>query len=112
MTKREQMMACLLAEMKTQIRINQASADANLKEIKELKSQVETNLEMLTQRKAAKLDAYQEKLVAIPEEINGQNETTAFQEMMEAYPEKAVVKILLALGDQYGNQHLALGLHR
>jgi hypothetical protein len=36
MTKREQVMACLLAEMKTQIRINQAS-DANLKEIKEWK---------------------------------------------------------------------------
>jgi hypothetical protein len=29
----EQMMACLLAEMKAEIRTNQAKADANLKEM-------------------------------------------------------------------------------
>jgi hypothetical protein len=31
----EQMMACLLAEMKDEIRTNQAKANVNLKEIKE-----------------------------------------------------------------------------
>jgi hypothetical protein len=45
----------MMTEVKAEIRMNQASADTSLKEIEEIRAEMETNIEMLTQRKGAKL---------------------------------------------------------
>jgi hypothetical protein len=91
----EQMMACLLAEMKAVIRTNEAKVDISLKEI--------------MARLKAMIPNYREKIMA---KLVAHHEMMTV--MMDSQPEKieAAVETIRTLEDQYGNLHLSVGHHQ
>jgi hypothetical protein len=132
----EQMMACLLAEMKT----SQAKTDASLKEMKEfsagqehLKEEMLVKMETNQERMDPKLDAHHEWMIArmdsqlekmeaavdvFEERFNkmystdleaNQEKSEAVAEQQDAPKEEAAVETIEALEDQSWDWHLAIG---
>jgi hypothetical protein len=88
----EEMMAHLLAEMKAEIRTNQAKADTSLKEMMaRLEAMIKNNQENMM----AKLDAHHEMMIV----------------RMDSQLEKmeAAVETIRTLEDRYGDLYLAIG---
>jgi hypothetical protein len=116
----KQMMARMLAEMKAEIRTNQAKADTNVKEIRagkellkemlaKMDAKIDANLKIITEMKSwqEETKAILEKWKANPEETD-QNKTRSKAEHEELPKEEATVKPVRAIKKWYGDQNLAI----
>jgi hypothetical protein len=114
----EQMMTCLLEEMKT----NQTKMDASLREMKE---EMPVKMEANQGKVMAKLDAHRERMMikidsqlALMEACLGKTEATGLEtnpeerkskmEHEEVHKEKAAVKAATAMKKRHGDQHLTI----
>jgi hypothetical protein len=121
----EQMMACLLAEVRTnreKLAVSEAKPDASLREVRE---EMRACQELLKEEMLGKLDAYHERMIARMdswleqmEVCLGKMEATDFEanpeekeseaDHEEVPEEEAAVETFGALKGQYGDWRLAL----
>jgi hypothetical protein len=127
----EQMMACLLADIKAEIRTNQAEMEANQAKMeasqREMRQEMRAGQELMKEEMLTKMATNQEMMIT---KMNAHQERMdswleileAFLEKMEAMEvieselghqevtkEEATVQTFGALKKRYGDRHLAVG---
>jgi hypothetical protein len=113
----EQMMACLLAEIRTNQERMEAKLGAEIKTIQEKMGNIQGEMKSQMGSLASQIEANQkEMIVKVVAWIDGmdasQEKSDTIVEHQEVPNKEATVESIGALVDQYGDLHLAIGWHQ